>query len=223
METTQRTMDQFGRFIELLRHSVNSLTQVTPARQNDFQSPSPWAVKLAKTIRLTSCKVHMKMRVHRPLQQPIVSAVETWLWAGRGKKRGGGRGYEGVGGALDAWASGLSADPSTAVPFSSGRSLRLPFGGSEVYHTAGWLTGWLESPSLTDWSGSVRCASAPGALEVTGWVVGSHCVKGGGGAGGGGWGWDVLMVGEWDVGTQSIFFFYVNAVLKVRDQNIRKD
>lgn len=110
---------------------------------------------------LTNCKVQIKMSVHRPLQQPIVSAVKTWLWAG-------GKGtWKRVGRALNV-PTRLSPDPRTAVPFSSGAPASLCWA-----KTRGWVCLF---------------ASAPAALEVTGWVVASRCVKGGGCGGGRGGG-----------------------------------
>ena len=50
-------------------------------------------------VQLTSCKVQIKMRVHRPLQQPIVSAggERDSEPAGRGPERGEEEGRRGGG------------------------------------------------------------------------------------------------------------------------------
>lgn len=55
---------------------INTCGDTSSYTNNVSFNNSPSPKKEQKQNRaLTSCKVHMKMRVHRPLQQPIVSTV----------------------------------------------------------------------------------------------------------------------------------------------------
>lgn len=98
-------------------------------------------------IQLTNCKVQMKMRVHRPLQQPIVSAGKSRLFAGKDRPENG------------------SAELSACRPHSDSHSppvAPLRRFSARSKRTAGsvcgplllphlrWLTGWLRTGVLKE-------------------------------------------------------------------------
>lgn len=115
------------------------------------KQPQTWNKQTISVIQLTNCKVQMKMRVHRPLQQPIVSAGKSRLFAG---KDGPGNG---------------SAELSACRPHSDSHSppvAPLRRFSARSKRTAGsvcvcvcvplllphlrWLTGWLRTGVLKE-------------------------------------------------------------------------